>query len=79
MSEPNMNKWTLRREVTVGDLLTIFLIGGPLIVAAIHLSDRVDQHEERLQTHQLLLNEHSQKLGMHDTAIAVLQSKEGVK
>lgn len=71
----NSNKWRFSREITFGDLLMIVAVGIPLIIAAVRLSDRVDDHAKRLADDEATLTQHATRLADHDTAIAVIEAK----
>jgi len=71
----NNNRWSLKREITLGDLLLALTIGVPLIVSEVQLHDRVTQAEDAIKTQQVVINDHGIRLNSHDTTLAVIQSK----
>ncbi len=69
------NRWRFSKEITLGDLMLALTVGLPLIIAAVRLSDRVEDHERRISANETAIAEHATRLAQQDTAIAVLQTR----
>jgi hypothetical protein len=69
----NSNRWRFSKEITLGDLLLAVTVGLPLVIAAVRLSDRVEDHDRRLSASETAIAEHATRLSRQDSAIAVLQ------
>jgi hypothetical protein len=59
----NQNKWALRKEITVGDILIMLTVVVPIlwIVAQDHF--KIVEHDDTLKSQQITLNDHSIKIG----------------
>lgn len=73
--ESNANRWRFSKEITLGDLMLAITVGFPLIVAAVRLSDRVEDHDRRISAAETAVSQHTARLAQQDTQIAVLQAE----
>lgn len=69
------NRWRFSKEITLGDLLLAVTVGIPLVIAAVRLSDRVEEHERRIAANETAIVQHTTRLAQQDTEIAVLQAQ----
>jgi hypothetical protein len=65
------NSWRFSREISLGDIMLIL----PIIWLAAGLQFKVEDHEKRITAAEQIIDKHEQRLGEHDTAIAVLTVK----
>lgn len=64
------NVWQFDKKISIGDVLIILT----LIAMAVHLQDRVDNHEVRLNKVEAKVEQHDTKINEHGTQLAVIVS-----
>jgi hypothetical protein len=69
------NAWRLNKEITVGDLLMILTVGVPLLIAAVHFSDKVDDHDRRIAASEAIITQHTARIAEDNTRLAVIEDK----